>query len=80
MKTIRKKLNNGKFISQAVDMRGKHHNRPQKVSDFLLNAVREHIRSFPTVESHYVRKDSERQYLEEGFSIAKIYTACMKQK
>ena len=33
----------------------------------------EHIRSFPHVPSHYTRKNSQRQYLEHGLNITKMY-------
>ena len=33
----------------------------------------EHIRFFPHVPSHYTRKNSQRQYLEHGLNITKMY-------
>ncbi|GFO33778.1 tRNA uridine 5-carboxymethylaminomethyl modification enzyme mnmg [Plakobranchus ocellatus] len=35
--------------------------------------IRAHIRSFPTVESHYCRKDSERLYLGASLNLATMY-------
>lgn len=32
-----------------------------------------HIKQYPTVESHYCRKDIQRRYLETGLSIRKMY-------
>lgn len=39
-----------------------------------LNEVIDHIKSFPTVESHYCRSSSTRQYLQPGLSVAKMYS------
>ena len=36
-------------------------------------SIIEHIQSFPTVESHYVRKSSNYEYLPDGLNLAKIY-------
>ena len=38
-----------------------------------MDAVRKHIKSFPTVESHYCRKDSQRQYLDSKLTIKRMY-------
>ena len=35
--------------------------------------IRQHIRSFPVIESHYCRKTSQRKYLEKDPSIRKMY-------
>lgn len=35
--------------------------------------IRENIRSFPTVSSHYCRKNTQRRYLSKDLSIAKMY-------
>lgn len=43
--------------------------RPEKVQE-----VHDHILSFPSMESHYVRKKSKRQYLDRKLSIAKMYS------
>lgn len=52
---------NCQFI--LADMRGKHETRPVKVPEYVTFSVREHIESFPKIESHYCRKD----YLERIF-------------
>ena len=44
-----------------------------KTNAARADAVREHIRSFPTVQSHYCRKDSQRQYLDSKLTINKMY-------
>lgn len=35
--------------------------------------IKQHINSFPRLESHYARKDSRREYLESNLSILKMY-------
>lgn len=39
-----------------------------------VNEVVDHIKSFPTVESHYYRSSSTHQYLQLGLSVAKMYS------
>lgn len=62
----------GKY-SKDKDPRGMcgAHNKtpPEKVQE-----VHDHIRSFPSMESHYVRKKSKRQYLDRKLSIAKMHS------
>lgn len=41
--------------------------------------VREHSKPFPTVDSHYCRKNTYRKYLEKDLSIKKMYDL-FKQK
>lgn len=69
--TTLSKLKNSPTISK--DMRGKHFSRPNVIADDVKNLIKEHISSFPAVESHYIRHDSKREYLESGLSISKMY-------
>lgn len=55
------------------DERGKHKNRPATIKKEIKDTVRNHIKMFPTVPSHYTRKDSQKTYLEEGLSIQKMF-------
>ena len=55
-----KKQQNGTF--QETDMRGKMLSA-NKTPEERVNGVCKHIESFPTVETHYTRKGSKRQYL-----------------
>ncbi|GBL72929.1 hypothetical protein AVEN_128113-1 [Araneus ventricosus] len=41
--------------------------------------VREHIKSFPVVESHYCRARTKREYLGSHLSIGKMYELYLKQ-
>ncbi|KAK7500448.1 hypothetical protein BaRGS_00008355 [Batillaria attramentaria] len=54
------------------DGRGRHraHNRTH---DSAVEGVRDHIRSFPCVESHYTRKGTKRQYLDASLTVTKMY-------
>ena len=55
-----------------MDGRGRH--PPGNKTDAEhKRAVLEHIKSFPAVESHYCRKDSQRQYLDSKLTINKMY-------
>lgn len=44
-----------------------------KTSAELLDGVRRHISSIPTVESHYCRSQTKRLYIEAGLTIPKLY-------
>lgn len=56
----------------TIDLRGKNCNsrrKPEGDVDF----ARLHIKSFPTVESHYCRANTSRLYLDSNLNIAKMY-------
>ena len=44
-----------------------------KTSDERMEAIWVHINSFPVTDSHYCRKDTKRQCLEEGLSVNAMY-------
>ncbi|XP_072383854.1 uncharacterized protein, partial [Diabrotica undecimpunctata] len=50
---------------------GKHQKRVTSLED--SNLVKEHINMIPRVESHYCRKKTNKEYLESGLSIKKLY-------
>ena len=53
------------------DGRGKH---PKKViNQERKQLLRDHIRSFPVVESHYCRSSTKKQYLESQLNLQKMY-------
>ncbi|GFS01331.1 3-hydroxy-3-methylglutaryl coenzyme A reductase [Elysia marginata] len=56
------KINSGGIVS--VDGRGSHKNHVA-VSDDVVEEIKSHISSFPTVPSHYYRQSSDRVYLED---------------
>lgn len=52
-----------------VDKRGGHN----KGVSIEKDRIKKHIETFPTTESHYVRKKSKRHYLDSRLSIAKMH-------
>lgn len=57
----------------AIDNRGKHE-PANKTKPEVLEGIRPHIESFPCLESHYTRKDTNRKYLSADLNIRKMYT------
>ncbi|KAB0803299.1 hypothetical protein PPYR_00269 [Photinus pyralis] len=55
------------------DNRGKHQSRPNKINEDVKEIVREHIKLFPVVPSHYTRKNTQKLYLEDGLNIQRMY-------
>lgn len=58
-------------IDVSKDNRGLNYGN--KISEDDLDKVRNHISSFPVMESHYSRASSKRLYLESGCSQSKMY-------
>lgn len=54
------------------DERGKHNNQ-NKIPEEILNSIRNHINSIPRIESHYIRKDTSREYIDGGLTIAEMH-------
>lgn len=71
VETAFKKIRTGE--SNLIDKRGTSEKRPRAVEEDKTESVKEHINSFPSVESHYVRKDSNRKYLEESLSLSRMF-------
>ena len=57
---------------EGTDKRGKH-TPANKTSDETLDSIRQHIKSFPIMDSHYKRKDTNRKFLQKDLSITKMY-------
>lgn len=56
------------------DMRGRHHNRPNRISEATRQSVRDHINSYIRVYSHYTRERTKREYLETNVkSVERMY-------
>ena len=66
---IRKLTDTGAMVA---DMRGMHKNHPT-LDENIVQDIRDHIKSFPTVPSHNVRQSSSKQYLKDGLSLAAMY-------
>ena len=62
----------------GTDQRGKHANRPNKVSASSTNIIKEHINSFPRMESHYCRKNTKKEYLSQDLNLTKMYNLYVK--
>lgn len=62
----------GTGIAPLEDKRGKHANR-KRIDEEILISVRNHINSIPRVDSHYVRKDTKREFIEGGLTIADMH-------
>ena len=61
-------------IVSPKDMRGKHTNRPHKISAEVKKQVRDHIKSFPAMKSHYSRnKNKRRRFLSPTLSVAEMH-------
>lgn len=68
--TTTKKMNDGIL---EIDKRGKHLNTGRKVDEAMKDTIRSHIKSFPTVPSHYCRANSTRQFIEGSLNISMMY-------
>jgi len=60
------------IYKNSPDKRGQHPSH-RKLSKDLVDGVKLHIKSFPMVESHYCRADSNRKYLDEHLNVAKMH-------
>ena len=56
------------------DNRGKYVIRPNETPEADLQKVRQHINSFDRIESHYCRKQSQKEYLAGSLNISKMYS------
>jgi len=43
-----------------ADRRGRHSNRPLRVSNEIKECIKEHISLFPVVDSHYTRENNKK--------------------
>lgn len=68
-KTIRYRLDKGLYSTK--DRRGKHVKK--QIPEKEKNYIREHIKQFPKVPSHFCRKDVQRKYLDSNLSLKKMY-------
>lgn len=44
-----------------------------KLPDEITNGMREHLASIPAVESHYIRANTQRQFIDGGKNISDVY-------
>lgn len=57
-----------------IDKRGKHKNRPRKLSDEIVNKVEGFLKSLKGRKSHYSLKDSNKTYLPDNLNIKKLHS------
>ena len=73
MSHITQQLKRGLIVPQQ-SLKGKHQNRPNKISDSQRQRVHDHIKCFPAESSHYSRsKNSNRMYLSATLSMNAMY-------
>jgi len=68
----------GSMVFSKADMRGKH-TPANKTPELLLDGVRNHINSFPKMEPHYTRADTNRHFLGSDLSIKKMHELYLEQ-
>lgn len=61
------------------DDKRKNTRPPNTTSDEAKRFVKEHIDSFPRVESHYCRRDSQKQYISPELNISIMYRLYAKE-
>lgn len=59
------------FITSPADNSRKH-NKHCKLSDKLVKSVRDHINSIPRTESHYLRANTTREYIDGSLTKAEL--------
>ncbi|CAG9764545.1 unnamed protein product [Ceutorhynchus assimilis] len=74
--TVMKKSDTG-FLSQ--DRRGKH-GKQLVLAPEIKDSVRRFIRAIPTIESHYLRAQTTREYIEGGKSLADLYRVYKEER
>ena len=74
LETLRKSLN-----EQGNPTPTPSHQPATTIPDTMIDVVREHIKSFPCVESHYCRSTTKRKYLDRSLSVPKMYSLYQEQ-
>lgn len=79
-RTIRTALKKGGYNKEYVEgeLRG-NHGKQKKLSPDIVTLVTNHINEFPRVESHYLRKQTTRQYIDGALTIAEMYRLFVKK-
>lgn len=70
VQTLRESLSNMNII--PIDKRGKHTNRPRKLSDEINNKVVDFLKSLKGRKSHYSLNDSKKNIFTRDFKYKKI--------
>lgn len=61
------------MMKNSPDKRGKHIENRRRTSPMLIQGVKDHIKSFPLIESHYCREGSRKRYLQANLNVTKMY-------
>lgn len=69
IRTIIKKIQSGYL---EIDKRGKHNNHPT-VDTNIQTDIMNHIESIPRIDSHYLRAQTTKQFIEGGKTIADLH-------
>lgn len=69
IRTVKEKMKNG-FLEE--DIRGKH-KKQKSLDSNIKESIKKHIELFPTIESHYLRKQTTRTYISGNLNVAKMY-------
>lgn len=69
IRTVKEKTKNG-FLDE--DFRGKH-KKQKKLDSNIKESIQKHIELFPTIESHYLRKQTTRTFISGNLNVAKMY-------
>jgi len=62
----------GIVVGGVADRRD-HHRAHNKTPDWQIDSIADHIKQYPTMESHYCRQSSHRLYLDSKLSIKRMY-------
>ncbi|XP_022835154.1 uncharacterized protein LOC111362667 [Spodoptera litura] len=70
-----------KISKEGVLLADKRGKKPpsNKLSSERLDRIKNHIFSFPTMDSHYCRKNSEFRYLDSGLNVTIMYSLYKKK-
>lgn len=73
IRTVISKKNTATGGVVADDLRGKHNKHQTDEDKSISDSIRRHIDSIPKVESHYLRANTSREFIEGGKSIADLH-------
>lgn len=68
---IKKRAPNSSTITTEHDRRGGY--GTSKIKEESISFLKDHIKKFPTLPSHYSRRDTNKQYLDSKLNIAQMY-------
>ncbi|KAL0833092.1 hypothetical protein ABMA28_001202 [Loxostege sticticalis] len=72
IETALKKKNNDTNISSMKDNRGSHQNH-NKVDESIKEGIKLFIESIPKIESHYIRANSKRHYIDGSKAVTDLH-------